>query len=291
MNKNVVCEILNYNDPSTVIALVKQIQNYSIFDYILIVDNNSPDDSYEKLKKFFVKNKHIFVEKTERNGGYGYGNNYGVKFAKEKLNAKYVVISNPDVSFSNSMVEHLLHTMKKYNAALVSGKQKVNNKMIKNCAWKIPTALEWTLTETKLRKIVDSKFHYSERELSTPISRVECVNGAMFLIDVDKFLKSGGYDERMFLYCEETTLGFKLKKCGYKTYLLNSEFYNHKGSVSIKKTYSSPIQQDKITHRSKMIFMKYYLHLNNVELKLLNFVFKYVIIKRQVKEKLIKRIF
>lgn len=290
MNENVVCEILNYNDPDTVINLVNQVKEYTVFDYILIIDNDSPDNSYEKITNTFFNDKSIIVKKTKKNGGYGYGNNYGVKFAKEKLNAKYVLISNPDVSFSNEMIKKLVQTMKKYDAALVSGKQKVNNKVIKDFAWRIPTAMEWTLTETKLRKFIDKKFHYSKKDLVGPVSRVDCVNGAMFLVDAEKFLNSGGYDERMFLYCEETTLGFKLKRLGYKTYILNNEFYNHKGSVSIKKVYSSSIMQDEITHKSKLIFMKYYLNSTNLELKLYNLVFNYVITKHRIKEKLTKRI-
>lgn len=51
-----VC-ILNYNDAETTLILVEKISNYSIIDHIVIVDNYSTDDSYDRLKS--IKNKRL----------------------------------------------------------------------------------------------------------------------------------------------------------------------------------------------------------------------------------------
>ena len=65
--------VLNYNDPQSTIFFVKSVENFSIVRKILIVDNCSTDDSYEKISA--MSNKKIIVKKTDKNGGYGYGNN------------------------------------------------------------------------------------------------------------------------------------------------------------------------------------------------------------------------
>ena len=72
-----VC-ILNYNDAETTLILVEKISNYSIIDHIVIVDNYSTDDSYDRLKS--IKNKKVNIIQSKKNGGYGSGNNIGVKY-------------------------------------------------------------------------------------------------------------------------------------------------------------------------------------------------------------------
>ena len=73
--------ILNYNDSETVVKYISQIKDYSSFDKIVIVDNCSPDGSFEKLIK--LKNDKIDVIQTDGNKGYAYGNNFGVHFLEE----------------------------------------------------------------------------------------------------------------------------------------------------------------------------------------------------------------
>ena len=62
--------ILNYNDSETTIELLEKIKNYEILNLIVIVDNNSTDNSYKKLTKY--ENEKIKLIKTEKNKGYGY---------------------------------------------------------------------------------------------------------------------------------------------------------------------------------------------------------------------------
>ena len=47
--------IINYNDYKTTIKLLENIKNYKILDLIVIVDNNSNDDSVKEIKKYTNK--------------------------------------------------------------------------------------------------------------------------------------------------------------------------------------------------------------------------------------------
>lgn len=73
--------ILNYNDSETVIKLVNEIKIFLIFDKIIVVDNCSNDNSMKNLIK--IKNPIIDIIQTDFNGGYGYGNNYGIKYIQK----------------------------------------------------------------------------------------------------------------------------------------------------------------------------------------------------------------
>lgn len=88
---------------------------------------------------------------------------------------------------------------------------------------------------------------------------VDCVPGALLLYDTDKFLEVDGYDEEMFLFGEETTLGFKFKEKGYKSLLILDDYYRHEYSVSINKSISQKSKQLEILYHSRLLFMKKYL--------------------------------
>ena len=93
------CVLLNYNDADTTIALVEEIHSFDLLKNVVVVDNCSTDDSWEKLRLLCRLDK-VITLKTDRNGGYGYGNQYGVRYAHDVLGEKLVLIINPDVSFT-----------------------------------------------------------------------------------------------------------------------------------------------------------------------------------------------
>lgn len=134
-----VCVILNYNDSKTTISLLSNIQYFQELDYIVIVDNKSTDDSYEQLKQYSNEKVHLIL--TERNGGYGYGNNFGIWYSYNHLGATEVLIANPDVIFSAECVKALKSALlEKKDCAIVA--PVMTNGMGKRdilAAWKKPT--------------------------------------------------------------------------------------------------------------------------------------------------------
>lgn len=265
MNK-CCCLVLNYNDSETTIKLVKNIYNYTNINYILVVDNNSTDNSFSELKIY--SNSKIKVIKTDKNGGYGYGNNYGIKYAYKILGCNEVLLANPDVFFTENFVNSLQNAMRKdFNIAVVSGIQhNINNEEITEKAWKIPKTFRYIFTFTR-RGMKLAGTHYPESFFKKNNTvTVDCVPGALLLVNAGIFEKIGGYDEEMFLYCEEDVLGYKVKKCGYKTVLICNVSYRHEHGVSINKSFKSSIKQRKLINHNKLLFMKRYLNANFIEM-------------------------
>ena len=258
-NDNCCLLILNYNDSDTVIKLLKTTEAYSVFKYVLIVDNASTDDSYRVLKAY--ENDKIKLIRSDINGGYGAGNNMGIKYAKNTLGCEYVLLSNPDVYFDESLVKDFTEVLKNEPAAaLVSAVQlDINGVPIEDKAWKIPSSLEYAVMNTKLSNFNDG-WHYKDKELTEPLCEVECLPGALLFFDADKFIEAGGYDENMFLFCEETVIAVRLKQKGYKTYLLADKTYKHEHSVSINKSINSEIKKLKMIFDNRRYVMKKYLN-------------------------------
>ncbi|NCC55804.1 MAG: glycosyltransferase, partial [Erysipelotrichia bacterium] len=77
---------------------LNDIENHNI----VIVDNSSPNKSGVELNHIYENVKNIYVLMTDKNGGFAYGNNYGYRFAKEKLKSDIIVVMNSDVYIEQS---------------------------------------------------------------------------------------------------------------------------------------------------------------------------------------------
>jgi len=75
------------------------ISNIDYDDYsIIVVDNNSPNDSGDKLIKKYCNNDKVICIKTDENLGFARGNNIGYSYAKKELNSDFIVMINNDVT-------------------------------------------------------------------------------------------------------------------------------------------------------------------------------------------------
>ena len=101
--------ILNYMTYELTINCLDNLNNmeYNNF-FVVVVDNLSPNNSYEKIFEYISKGKFkydIYLLKSDKNGGYSYGNNLGVKKA-ENLKADYILIMNNDIFIKENNFLH-----------------------------------------------------------------------------------------------------------------------------------------------------------------------------------------
>ncbi len=260
------CVILNYNGCEETMQWLCSIINYS-FDNIVIVDNCSTDDSYFRLKK--EESEKVHVVKTEANGGYGSGNNFGMQYAFYRLDADIAMICNPDVIFDEALrirLKQIFFSSKNVGVASAVQHDR-NNKEIEMSAWSIPRIWNYIFSMGAVLKKWNRPFYYTIECLhKNPCMQVDCVAGSLLMISKKSFEATGGYDEDMFLYCEETTLGCKMKIAGYKTYCCSDVSYIHMHGVSISKNISSTVRQKKIMHDSHHVLLKKYLNANLFQL-------------------------
>lgn len=261
------CVILNYNDADTTQSLIEKIKDYSSINNIVIVDNESTDDSFQRL--LTLANEKIYVIKSEKNGGYGYGNNIGVEYAYTILRCEFVLIANPDVIFANDTIKNMVDymSMNEFVGVIAPRQLDICGNVIRDVAWKIPTIFQYIVSSEYFIGKYSLQFHYSPTYFSEKKPYiVDAVPGSFLLVRGEAFHKSGGYDPEMFLYCEETTLGQKMKNLHYLTVLLNNEEYVHHHSVSINKSIKGLYKQRKILLNSRYVFLKKYLHANIFQL-------------------------
>ena len=265
------CIILNYNDWATTIRLVESIKDYSLLDSIVVVDNCSTDDSWEKFQKY--KSDKIHIIKAKKNGGYGAGNNIGLQYSSDSLNVDYAIIANPDVLFSEECIQKLLQTFQEDSSiAVVSAKQSNSA----DWAWKNCNIIQHVLSSSLFFeiwfKIRSYPSKYFQGKTSVPVFAVP---GSLLMVDLKKMIEYGMYDEDFFLYYEEFVLAHKINEAGLKTILRLDCSYLHNHHISISKTYNRWSQQHAILLNSATIFLRKYKKANILQIALANLWFLY----------------
>lgn len=264
--------ILNYNAEEDTIKYVNEIKNYNSIDTIIVVDNFSQNAD----KIFSLKSDKIHVIRTEKNGGYSYGNNFGLKYL-DSLNEKYdyVVISNPDVEVSEEAFAACFEELEKNENTGICSPRMYNKdgNPIRRSSWKIRTpaidmASSTRITEILLYKLFKSG-EYKKEEFLQPRLRVEAVTGAFFVIRHDLFKKCGYFDENVFLFYEEDILAKKIKDLNFEAYSLNNVGFKHFESSTIDKIFSY-WGKIKRLQKSKMYYQKTYNNINMFQVFLFN---------------------
>lgn len=77
---------------------------------VVIVDNGSPDQSYETLNNRFSHIRNIYLLHNQENIGFAKGNNVGYKYAKYELQSDFIILLNNDTIISqNGFVDVLVN--------------------------------------------------------------------------------------------------------------------------------------------------------------------------------------
>src|SRR3990167_562820 len=102
----VAINILNYNGLENTLECIESIRRLKQENFIInimVIDNNSSDDSVEVLSKI----KGINLIRNNKNLGYSGGNNVGIKYALEK-GADLILLLNNDTIVDKSLIKKLI---------------------------------------------------------------------------------------------------------------------------------------------------------------------------------------
>lgn len=262
--------IVNYNDVENTNRFVKEITKYDAIDRIVVVDNMSnTNGAFESLKK--LENDKVVVLQADKNGGYDYGNNFGIRYL-DSQNEKYdyIIISNPDIKVEEKAIKHCLEILEKNNNIAICAPRMFdkNEKPIRRSSWKIRTFWLDVVHSTRLLEIIFYKIlrngEYSEEEYKNEILKVEAISGAFFIIKYDVLKDIGLLDENVFLFYEEDILAHKIKNKGLETVSLNCEKFIHYESQTIGRTMSY-YKKIKQLYKSKMYYHKTYNKINTMQ--------------------------
>ena len=247
--------VVNYNNYKEVISYIERVKNMMQVSHIVVVDNCSTNNSFEELSKY--SSDKVVILKSERNGGYGYGNNVGIRYIINNFGFGIIAVTNPDVYYdeeSLSACERYLEDNSNYIAVAAPRMMNIEGKE-EGSAWFIPNWFNYAAT----RLFWGSRFFRIRtiQEFKKEAEYCDCVAGSFLVINSRAFFNAGLYDEKIFLYCEETVMGIKLKNLGYKSVILRDYSFIHAHSTTINSTYNK-MKQLKIEWESREYVLKEY---------------------------------
>jgi N-acetylglucosaminyl-diphospho-decaprenol L-rhamnosyltransferase len=198
--KDLTIVVVSYAASNNVLRLLKKIPK----EIKVIVVEASKD--YILKKKVSQKFLNATVIIPPKNNGNGAGINFGYKYVK----TKFFIYIDCDVYFKKDLFKILLASAKKINTfGILSPKQ---------------------LNENQEDYVIGFDKKYNLKKLSY-------ANGAVMLFNKKDFKKVGFFDEKIFLYFEESDYFIRCHKKKKNIYYIEKAICNHIGSQSMNKKY------------------------------------------------------
>lgn len=252
--------ILNYNSFVDTIKLVNELQQQTVVVdmKIVVVDNASPNSSYQKLKPLEKEYLNVVVLQTRENSGYAKGNNFGLNYMNENLKSKYVAILNNDVHLPKDCFERLIERYRVLDSpAIIAPKQlDINNKEIS------PHSLNSFLDDCLNLFYVLKYFHKNNAlkfndNTGYKAMRVDIIPGSFMFTSFDIFKKMGFFYPNTFLFGEERFIAIKVSQMRLNNYILLDENYIHAHSKTINTVFSQ-IEKYRLLYKSWLEFTRVY---------------------------------
>lgn len=221
-------------------ALHASFRETGLPDRVMVIDNASGDAATlgPALRDGGYGDWVRLVE-APRNGGYGYGNNLAAKLALEQGPVRYFWLVNPDTMVDPMAATWLKRSLDADPGRGIAGSSFTNQDgSLWPIAFRFPTvlsefthAVSWGPMSRLLQRHVVARSMAQDAE-----APVDWVAGASMMIRASLMQRLGGFDERFFLYYEETDLCFRAKASGAAVVYQPSSHVMHIAGASTKLT-------------------------------------------------------
>lgn len=197
---------------------------------IIVIDNNSNDDSCQMVETLFPE---VTLIKNEENEGFSKANNKAVARAR----GAFVCILNPDtVVAENTFTSLLDFAEKQINLGIVGCR------LIDGTGQFLPESKRNVpVVKVALNKMLgNSQSYYANHLEENAVGKVDVLVGAFMLMKRDTYHEFGGFDEDYFMYGEDIDLSYRILKKGYTNYYYgHTTVIHYKGESTLKdKSYA-----------------------------------------------------
>ncbi|MBE9000344.1 glycosyltransferase family 2 protein [Nostoc sp. LEGE 12447] len=229
--KSVSIILVNYNGADVLINCLNSLEKFIPKDNceIILVDNNSQDNSIDIVDNKFSEIKLI---KLPRNVGFGAGNNAGAKVAK----GEFLLLLNTDTILTNNILPHLIELMSVNQDVGVIGTKLLFPDGSFQISFSPEIGIRGEFKAQKIHKYAENKnaLNIIEQDFQD-IKEVDIVVGAAFFIRANLFNLLDGFDEKFFMYFEDSDLCQRVRNEGYKIIYTPHISLIHLRGHSVKK--------------------------------------------------------
>ncbi len=198
---------------------------------VWVVDNNSKDGSAEAVRASYPQ---THVIENNKNAGFGAANN----LAMREATGKYYLLINSDAFPKPGAIPTLIEVAKSQPKAAIVGPRLLNEDgSLQISCYKFPSPSRAWLENLWLSTVFHSHPRLGDyrRWNHDSAMAVDSVIGACMLIRREAFEETGGFDERYFMYQEETDWQKTLREHGWIVYFTPASVVTHLGGASGKE--------------------------------------------------------
>lgn len=196
----------------------------------IVVENDSGDEASlrEGIEAHYADFAELVVSET--NGGYGAGNNLGLKVACERHpSVRFFHFLNPDTEARPGAISALVDFLEHHPRAGVAGS---TFEHADGTPWPVAFRFPSPLSELEGGACVGVLSRILERykvplDLGAEAAEVDWLSGASMMFRREVLERVGGFDEAFFLYFEETDLCLRAKKAGYECWYVPTSRVMH----------------------------------------------------------------
>lgn len=217
--------IINWNGAKYLKNCLNSIFNQTYHNFeVIIVDNNSDDDSLKIINCFTRKIKLII---NNKNLGFAKANNQAIEIVIKENKSKYVVTLNNDTVVNKNWLYALIQAAENDNRIAACGSLMLymNNRNIINSAgiWIFPDG-------TGINRGRNQELS-TEYTIKSDVFGV-CAGSALYRINALK--EVGVFDEKYFAYNEDVDLSWRLRLHGWRILFVPESivFHDHSASTS-----------------------------------------------------------
>lgn len=192
---------------------------------ILVIDNNSSDDSCTMVQQLFPDVKLII---NKENVGFSKANNQAVNEAK----GKYICILNPDTVVSEDTFKKLIDFSESKSDLGIVGCKLIDG----TGAYLAESKRNVPVVKVAAQKMLGNvKNYYANHLKQDDIGKVDVLVGAFMFLKNEVYQAIGGFDTDYFMYGEDIDLSYKLLQSGYSNYYFGeTTIIHYKGESTLK---------------------------------------------------------
>ena len=247
---------INFHSDQDTLDVVKQLEKnalpLAVTSIVYVIDNEGSENLKEKIKKHFQA---IYVA-SPGNIGFAAGNNLGFKKALEDECDLIVLINNDTIVPEDLILKILASPIADPTTGAVGGliyfakgfefENKYKKDELGKVIWYGGGEYDWNNVYAKHLGVneVDKGQYDGQRE-------TDFITGCLFITKAEVLKKVGLFDERYYLYFEDSDLGLRIKKAGYKLIFDSNINLWHK--VAQSSGIGSPLNDYFLT-RNRLVF-------------------------------------
>ena len=228
--------LVNYNSTSFSARCVRSIAEADGEFLIVIVDNGSAPEQYQQLAD--VPDLNVTI-RSEKNLGFGKGNNLGMQWILENTDCDYIFVLNNDTEVEPDAI-NVLENFMDDNIETGAVSPRIMFSEDRRIYWYGGGSLNWKrggARSWRFLKPFDGDLQSSD---------VTFMTGCAMFLRRSMVEEIGGFDPRFFMYCEDWELSSRIAKSTWSMMYEPQAVIYHEGHASVrneKSKFRSPLME------------------------------------------------